>query len=236
MQYKHLQLRHELKFYIRYYDYEVLRRRLQAIMRRDTHSVDEQGYHIRSLYFDDLHDTALFEKNYGIYKRKKYRIRIYNKSDSVIKLERKNKVNEYIAKESAPLTRFEYEEIIDGRIDFLLEKEHYLLHDFYRELRTHLYRPRVITDYIREAYTLPTGNVRVTFDKQLKTSVNSLDMFDKDLATVDAIHQPKMIMEVKFDEFLPEYVRQVLQLPAHNRSAISKYVICREESQLYYNL
>lgn len=228
-------MRHELKYYIRLHDYEALRTRLRTVCEQDKHSVDDQGYHIRSLYFDDMHDSALFEKNYGIAKRHKYRIRIYNKSDAVINLERKSKVNEYVSKESAPLTRSEYEAILDGQYAYLADKDHPLLQDFYYDLCNRRYRPITITDYVREAYVYPAGNVRVTFDKQLMANVGSLDIFDPDLATVHAIRQPVMIMEVKYDEFLPEVIKLLLQIPAHHRMAISKYVICREESLKYFN-
>ncbi|MGE5703073.1 MAG: polyphosphate polymerase domain-containing protein [Clostridia bacterium] len=229
-------LRHELKYYIRFQDYEALRARLPMIMTLDTYSVDEEGYHIRSLYFDDAYDSSLHEKNYGVFKRRKYRIRIYNLQDRVIKLERKSKYDSYISKEASSLSRDEYDKILLGDVDFLLEREDELLRDFYFDIKNHLFRPRVITDYVREAYVMDLGNARVTFDKRLKTNVNSIDIFDETLMTVHAIHQPMMVMEVKYDHFLPKNVSVLLQHMSNQRSAISKYVICREESKKYYNL
>lgn len=124
-------LRHELKYYLRLNDYEPLRQKLRLVTELDPYSVDEEGYHIRSLYFDDLHDTALHEKNYGVFKRRKYRIRIYNKSDAAIKLERKSKFGGYICKEAASITRADYESIMAGQVDFLQETPNSLLRDFY---------------------------------------------------------------------------------------------------------
>ncbi|MED1784509.1 polyphosphate polymerase domain-containing protein [Brevibacillus fortis] len=229
-------LRHELKYYLRLSEYEPLRKKLQLITTLDHHSVDDEGYHIRSLYFDDIHDTALQVKNYGVFQRKKYRIRVYNKSDAVIKMERKSKFGGYICKEGASITRHEYERILAGEVEFLQETENSLLRDFYLSCKNHLFRPRVITDYVREAYLMREGNVRITFDKRLKANVNSLDIFDKDIMMVNAIHQPMMIMEVKYDQFLPFSIRHLLQKLSNQRSAISKYVICREETKKYYNL
>jgi VTC domain len=229
-------LRHELKYYLRLSHYEPLRQKLRLIATPDPYSVSEEGYHIRSLYFDDFHDTALYEKNYGVFQRKKYRIRIYNKSDTVIKMERKSKFGGYICKESASITRDEYELILAGDVEFLRETESAVLRDFYLSCKNHLFRPRVITDYVREAYLVREGNVRITFDKYLKANVNSLDIFDENIMMVRAIHQPMMIMEVKYDQFLPFNIRHLLQNLSNQRSAISKYVICREETKKYYNL
>ncbi|RNB80457.1 polyphosphate polymerase domain-containing protein [Brevibacillus nitrificans] len=236
MQFGNKKLRNEWKYYIRFYDYLALKSRLRLITQLDPNSTDSEGYQIRSLYFDDTYDTSLYEKNYGVYKRKKYRIRIYNHSDAVIKLERKSKYDGYICKEAASLTRTEYESIMAGETDFLLAREESLLHDFYLDSKNHLFQPRVVTDYIREAYLMEIGNVRVTFDKQLMTNVNTLDIFDPNMKTVNVIHEPKMIMEVKFDNFLPTNIRSLLQNFSSQRSAISKYLICREESKAYYKL
>src|SRR4051812_23980307 len=113
MKYGNKKLRHELKYYISYYEFENLRTRLRCVVQPDKNSISEDGYHIRSLYFDNVFDTALYEKNYGVHRRDKYRIRIYNKSDKAIKLERKSKFGEYICKESMNLSREEYEKIMN---------------------------------------------------------------------------------------------------------------------------
>lgn len=236
MYYQDKKLRHELKYYIHDYDYIGLRTRLRSVMRPDSHSVSDEGYHIRSLYFDDAQDTALFEKNYGVFQRKKYRIRIYNKSDSSIKLERKSKFSEYICKESASFTRQEYEQIRDGQVEVLRLRKEPLVQQFYYGIINYRLEPKVIVDYVREAYITEVGDVRVTFDKSLAAVINSTDIFDPYAIPCDAFHQPVLIMEVKFNQFLPQYISEVLDIPAHNRSAISKYVISREIIKNHYHL
>lgn len=226
--------RHELKYYINYYEYEILRKKLNSVLRQDKYSVDEQGYHIRSLYFDNLHDNDLYEKNYGILKRKKIRIRIYNTSDNVIKLERKYRYGEYICKESVSLSREEYQKILNYEYDFLREKEGPLFRDFYLYLRSENLTPKIIVDYTREAYVGNESDVRITFDKELSAANNTFDVFNKDIVTVEALPYPLLIMEVKFNEYLPTYIRRLLDLESHNRSAISKYVICREMGKKYF--
>lgn len=220
--------RHELKFYINQFEYEILRKNVQAVLKQDKNSVNENGYLIRSLYFDNLYDTDLYEKNYGILRRKKIRIRIYNKSDSVIKLERKHRYGEYICKESAALQKEEFYQLLNDRNDFLLKKDQAIYKDFYHYLRSEHLSPKVIVDYVREAYVEEESDVRITFDKNLSTGINSTDIFSENLVTIEALKPPVLIMEVKFNEYLPSYIRRVLNLESHNRAAISKYVICRE--------
>ncbi|MBO8155714.1 MAG: polyphosphate polymerase domain-containing protein [Bacillaceae bacterium] len=228
MQFDNKKLRHELKYYIHRMDYFSLKSRLSAVLRKDQHSINGEGYHIRSLYFDDMHDVALFEKNYGILKRKKYRIRIYNLSDQVIKLERKSRFGNYISKESATLTRKEYQDIMDGKTDFLLEREEPLLHQFYYGITVHGLRPKVITDYVREAYIFDAGDVRITFDKSLSTVINTLDIFNPDAVSVRVFEEPVEVLEIKYNEFIPAMIEEMIGYSNTPRQAISKYVLCRE--------
>ena len=220
--------RHEVKYYINYFEYEILRNRLKVILEKDKFANENGDYHIRSLYFDDIHNTALFEKQSGVLKRKKYRIRIYNLKDSVIKLEKKSRVAQFIHKESAPLTRQEYDMIINQDIDFLKESGNKLFHEFYFDIVSSLFKPRVIVDYIREAFIWDGSNVRITFDKYLKTGLYETDIFNKDIPTIDVLEEPKMILEIKYDNFLPDFIRCILQINSNQKYAISKYVICRK--------
>lgn len=236
MKYGDKKLRHEIKYYISFYEYVALRIRLRHVVQPDKHSISEEGYQIRSLYFDNHDDLALHEKYWGVHRRDKYRIRIYNQSDKHIKLERKSKYGDYICKESINLTREDYENIMSGNLDFQKSKENNLARDFYLKHVSEKMEPKIIVDYIREAYTYPYGDVRITFDKQLMTGVNSFDIFDPKLATVNAIRSKSVILEIKYNEFLPTHIRNLLQLGSHNRSAISKYVICREEGMRYYTV
>lgn len=226
--------RHENKYYIHSRDYYVLRDKLKAVLPNDEHSINDEGYLIRSLYFDNLFDADLFQKHYGIFRRKKFRIRIYNHSDAVIKLERKSRQGEYILKTSIPITREEYDRIMNQDYEFLRERPDELAQEFYVFLQGEFMRPRVIVDYVREAYKSPISNVRITFDKELSFLTNTMDIFDAEAITEEVIAYPKMILEVKFDHFLPDHIRQMIQLDAHQRSAISKYVLCRMASIQYH--
>ncbi|MBN2373675.1 polyphosphate polymerase domain-containing protein [bacterium] len=226
-----LQLRHEFKYYIDPPQYRVLRSRLSAILQHDPHAGPDWRYHIRSLYFDDFKNNALFEKQVGVARRKKYRMRIYDYSDAVIKLEKKIKMNQYIGKESVNITREEADRILAGDVAFLAGSKSRLLRAFYLENRRNLLRPNVIVDYYREAYIYPAGNVRITFDIGLHTGLGRTDIFDRDMFTMTAIEEPGVILEVKYDNFMPQAIRGLFPSSIRPRISIGKFTICKKHQK-----
>jgi len=228
VQAQQLKFRHELKYYVNYHQYFIIRQRLSAFMARDKHAGPTGEYHIRSLYFDDAENKALADKQGGLRNRSKYRIRIYNVSDSVIHFEKKIKKDEYIAKVKDSLTRAEADAIIAGSYECLNVPSKPLRAELYKEMTQRLLRPKVIVDYVREPYIHVNGNVRITFDKQLRTGLYSTDLFNPNLSTVHTLDDKLFIMEVKFDEYLPYHIRDALQLDGLIRQSASKYVMCRK--------
>ena len=228
---RELRMRHELKYHIEDLEYNVLQKKLATVLRPDPNMGPKGRYSIRNLYFDDCRDTALGEKEAGVLNRKKYRIRIYNHSDSVIKFERKSKINQYILKESIRITRADADRLITGDLDFLNGSGVSLLQDFYLEGRCNLMRPVTIVEYEREAYVHPVGNLRITFDTGLRTELGPTSFFDRDICTINAIHQPGIIMEIKYDEVLPQYIRGLFPDTIRPRLAIGKFVICRTQQK-----
>ncbi|NCB06161.1 MAG: polyphosphate polymerase domain-containing protein [Clostridia bacterium] len=222
-------LRHELKFFINPLEYNVLSRALDAVLDRDPNGDENNEYHIRSLYFDDIYNTALVDKLDGVKNRDKYRIRIYNFSDRFIRMECKTKVGSLISKRSMAIPKLLAEQLIAGDPTGLERTRSGLLRDVYREMRVNLLRPAVIVDYVREAYLHPTEEVRITFDKQLRTGLRSKDLFNPYVPTVSPFDHGEMILEVKFNRVLPPYIRDLLCTHVHSaqNSAISKYVWCR---------
>ena len=219
--------RHELKYYINMGDYALLSKRLSHCMDRDKNADANGEYFIRSLYFDDIEDTAFRRKLDGVESRDKYRIRIYNLGDDVIKFERKHKQGPYVLKDSARLTRRECDALIGGDPSFLLRRDEPFLKQMYGVFVTKRMLPRVIVDYAREAYVYPYEDVRITFDKGIKTGFRAVDLFDANIPTYPAVEGYGMVMEVKFNRSLPLHIRALIQTDAHTRSAISKYCLCR---------
>ncbi len=224
---RNIPLRHELKYLITPAELSVLRGVLKPITQFDPNGDENNEYIIRSLYFDTINDDALMEKIAGVGNRKKYRIRIYNFSDRVIKLECKSKYGDLISKQSVSIPRDLAEQLIAGDPEGLQRMRHPLLHDVYREMRTRLLRPAVIVDYVREAYLYPAQQVRITFDKQLRTGLYSTDLFNPNLPTYPVFDDPVEVLEVKYDEFLPAHLQTVLSGITAQRSAVSKYTWCR---------
>lgn len=220
-----MQYRHELKFIINYAEYAVIRMRMRAVMKRDQHVNANGMYTIRSLYFDDYHNSAYNEKYMGILDRQKYRIRIYNNSDSVISLERKIKWNSYVNKQVSRLTREQADEIIKGKYDCLVECNDPLQQVFYHECRSNVMRPRAVVDYEREPYIMDAGNVRVTFDQHVRVGVEGWDIFNEKMSMIEMLDPNYLVMEVKFSEFLPSIIQSMLPQKATDFVAVSKYVL-----------
>ncbi len=222
-------LRHELKFFISEIQYQVLSRQLDHVLWRDPNGDDNNEYHIRSLYFDTIFNDAYFDKLDGVQNRNKYRIRIYNLSDKQIKLECKTKVGSLISKRSLSIPRDLADQLIAGDTTDLEKTSSGLLSDVYREMTCGLLRPVVIVDYMREAYLHPAEEVRITFDKQLRTGMNSIDLFNPYVPTISPFDNGEIILEVKFNRVMPPYIRNLLctYCPNAVQSAISKYTWCR---------
>ena len=223
-----LKFRHELKYQINPHQYFIIKQRLKSLLLPDKHAGPQGDYHIRSLYFDTIDNKALHEKLGGFHDREKFRIRIYNLSDRVIHLEKKIKRNDYIAKIKEPITREMAERIAAGDSEPLNIPGKPLLQEVYRLMNNERLRAKVIVDYVREAYVCLYGNVRITFDKHLRTGLNGTNLFDPGLPTVSAFDNRIVILEIKYDEYLPEFVRTALQGENIHRQASSKYVICRK--------
>ena len=227
-----LPARHELKYFINRTELEALRARLRPVLALDSHCVGGRPYVIRSLYLDDVDDSAYMDKLSGVCDRDKYRIRIYRHSDEEIFLERKRKLGDLIQKSSARITRRLCEQIISGDPRGLQTSSNPLLQDVYVQMRTKLLHPAVIVDYEREAYLHPAENVRITFDLKLRTGLHSRELFDPDIPTVCPLDPGMEILEVKFDNYLPDYIRALLVGIQADRSAVSKYVLCRRYEPL----
>ena len=224
------QYRHELKYIISEGEHKLLATRIKACLKQDYYASLSGGeYLIRSLYFDDPFDSALWEKASGVGSRDKFRIRIYNYSDSAIKLERKHKEGQYIKKDSVSLSREDCEEIMRGKFECLKHNESPFAMQFYGIFVSNHLRPKVLVDYTREPYVFPAEDVRITFDKNVRTALRCTDLFNPNVVTYPVWDLRNcMILEVKFNESLPFYVQELLTLGSSQRTAASKYVFCRQ--------
>ena len=220
--------RHELKYQINPADHHALRQRLRTVMKCDPHTGADGLYTIRSVYLDNYKDKALREKVYGVQKREKFRIRYYNDDFSYITLEKKIKHNDLCMKIDAHLTVEEYRRILQEPGAWMLKHPQPLVRELYCKMKTQQLRPRVLVSYVREPYIYEAGNVRVTFDSHIRTSLFQRDFSDGAISDICATDtHGDIILEVKLDAFLPEIIRCLLQSEELRQQAFSKYGSCR---------
>lgn len=220
--------RNELKYNISYADYIALRQRLRVIMKPDAHADESRKYKIRSIYFDDLNDKALREKIDGVDEREKFRIRYYNDDFSCIRLEKKMKKNNRCMKISAKLSECECRKLLNSETEWMLHHPNELVREFYAKLRYQLLRPRVLVSYLREAYVFSVGNVRICFDMDISSTLFHQKFLERKPVDICVLDTPgQMIFEVKYDDYLPEFIACAIQTGGLRQQAFSKYAACR---------
>lgn len=222
--------RHEFKHIINYKDHALIKLRLNSLLSTDAHADSDGSYSVRSLYFDDYYNHAYNDKFMGVQNRSKYRIRMYDHTESTLHLEKKIKSGMVNLKQNAPLTKNEFYDILEGNYEFLLKKNNSLLRVFYHECISNYLRPRVVVDYEREPYIMEAGDVRITFDKNVRAGVQGFDIFDTQMPTVETIEPGLLILEVKYTEFLPNVIRDILKSNPGDYLAVSKFILCCDKT------
>ena len=210
----------------------MLQSRMEAALRSDVNEGGSDGYRISSLYFDDIRDSCLQDTVDGVNRRNKYRIRIYNDSLDVIKLEVKSKKNNRIQKRSKTISKAQMESLMRGECieDGASAKDPATL--FNLAIRTQGLRPKVIVTYERKAYVYEPGNVRITLDRNVRAS-SRVEAFGEKNISYDFLREYDKVLEVKYDELIPGCLLQLLELGNMQQSAYSKYQLCRECARQY---
>ena len=220
-----IRYRHEVKHMISYSDMLQIRMRMMAIARPDPHTIDGK-YHIRSLYFDNITDKALKEKIDGVNGREKFRIRYYNLIPEIIHLEKKSRLNGLGTKYSASLSKEQAQSIVDGDVEWMADYDNNLIQELYLKMQYQGLRPKTIVDYMREPFIYDAGNVRVTLDYDIRTGLNKTDFLNPECITIPAADAP-ILLEVKWDDYLPGIIKDAVQLQDTRACAFSKYAQCR---------
>ena len=218
--------RHEYKYLISRASAELLKHRLPHIMQRDKHAGPAGRYTIRSLYFDDLVYSAFDEKVSGVDNRTKYRIRCYNYGDAIFKLERKEKKGHLTRKTAQTVSR---EDVValqhESRVRCPDHPE-----GLTEELRLLCLskgaRPVVLVDYDRTPFVSVYGNTRITIDENLRTIPYKADIFAPGHPAIPVLEPDQVILEVKFDDFLPGHLSAALADIPKVPMAISKFAMC----------
>lgn len=219
--------RHEIKISINTFDKYVLSSKLSHLLKKDKHTAENGYYLVRSLYFDDCDNSALNNKLLGLRYREKFRIRTYGQESSTIKLEKKVKNGGVGFKESALLSRTECESLLQENYNFLLYRPEMICRELYIKMKTGLFKPKTIVQYDREAYEWNPGNIRITIDSNIQTGLSSTDFFNTSIPLVAAIDKNTSILEIKYNNYLPAHIANVVQVESRQRGALSKYVLSR---------
>ena len=218
--------RNELKFLISRTDAELLKLRLKGIMHPDPHAGPTGKYTIRSLYFDDFAGTAFYEKLDGIAERTKYRIRFYNYDASVLKLERKEKIGCLTRKTAQTISKADARALEFALTSPCPDHPQGLTEELRMGILTRGLRPKVLVDYDRTPFICHDGNTRITLDENLRTRPYIAHLFASPRAMTPVLEPHQVILEVKFDDYLPGYLSDALADIPKAPMAISKFAFC----------
>lgn len=222
--------RHEFKYLCTPGQLAMLRVRLQGVMHKDSHVGANGTYFIKSLYFDDMYDRCFRENEDGVNVREKYRIRIYDNNADRISLECKRKENDKTNKKSCLLTKAQFAYLAYGTGDIDFEALPGLAKKLAVMKRSDGMRPKVIVSYERTPFVYANGNVRVTFDCSISSSGQVDRFFSEDYARRQILPTGMQLLEVKYDEYLPDHIYHALSLQNLQRTNFSKYYLCRRYS------
>lgn len=228
--------RKEIKYVLNYNEYVLLVNAIKGIAKYDRNVQKDGKYSVRSLYFDDINNTAYADKKLGLPKRYKFRIRSYNNCLDNMKLEKKYKQGNLSGKESSQISESDYFYLLNGNPINITDSSSNLLKAFYIDVVTKYLKPKIIVDYVREAYVWQIGDefLRFTFDNKLKWAIDSVDMFNSKAIYINAFTEDNYIFEMKYQNFLPEIISDFLKQLNKFPSGSSKYQLCRKQKENMY--
>lgn len=219
--------RRELKYLVSIKDVVNLKNKLAQVMKQDSHN-GENGYLVRSLYFDSLFDSDFEDKVNGYDNRQKVRLRLYDFNSGKAKLELKEKSGITQRKRSLLLNREEAERMIQGDYTFLMDREEKIAHWLYTFMATRCYLPKCIVEYDRLAFCEEVNDIRVTFDMNLRATESCLDgFFNEKLILYPVAEKDEVTMEVKYNGFLYTYIKEIINRSDKMQVSNSKYVRAR---------
>lgn len=221
--------REEKKFLINLEEFRAKSHYLDGLLIPDEHN-GADGYMIRSLYFDTVYDDDFFEKLEGVETRRKIRLRIYEPNAKTAKLEIKQKQGAMQLKRSLTMTREDAESLIKGRYDVLLNYNEEFAKECYALMQYKCYRPKTIVEYRRKAYIAKENKIRVTFDNNITATECSFDLFSDKLLLNPVMDKFNVVLEVKFNGFLLDYIRSFINSINKSELSVSKYALARQQS------
>ena len=220
--------RHELKYICSDLELRIIEQKLKAVMKPDPHADKNGEYLIRSVYFDDYQRSRFFENEDGVDPREKFRIRAYNLSDVRISLEKKIKSHGMTGKRNCLIDRETCMRMLAGESISDRLGQHPLLDEWIVQRETAGLRPVMLGEYVRKPYIYPAGNVRITFDRYISASYRVRDIFEARTSRIAVLPTGYHVLEVKFDDFLPDVIYQLIDNGHMRQTTFSKFYLgCR---------
>lgn len=221
--------RREIKYLLNTIDFKKKKNLLEKVLNSDSHN-QENGYMVRSLYFDTLDDRDFLEKEAGVELRRKIRLRIYSPDADFAMLEMKQKQGEYQQKRSLKVTRDDGVLLTQGNYACLLKYQEPFAKEMYAYMSINLYKPKVVVEYYRDAFMVQENNIRITFDHHLVATEASYNIFDEHLQMTPIINPEMVVLEVKYNGFLLSYVKDLIEDISCVSTSMSKYYMARNVS------
>lgn len=222
-------LRQEKKYLMSLSETRILYGLLSKVLHEDEHN-QSGGYLVRSLYFDTPFDQDYYEKEDGLDNRKKIRIRVYSSKSDTAKLEMKEKFGQDQRKRSLTISQQQALDMINGNFEFLISMEESFAMELYLLMSQNLYRPKCVVEYDRTAFIVPENNTRVTFDMNIRATESDFDIFSDELSLYPVTSADDVTLEVKFNNFLLGYVKELVDSCGKMQVSNSKYVLSRSMS------
>lgn len=221
-----MEYRHELKFVMTPTNARLLKKILGNLMEKDINGDEYGRYMVRSLYFDTINGSAFFDKLDGVEYRRKFRIRYYNSDSNFIRLESKIKVNDLSQKTQERIDLKMAEHLMKGEIETVVLKPNSVLTQFALEIKLKGLRPAVIVDYQRTAFIQKALDVRITFDEHIRSRMYDTELFKTSFGSVEVMDPQEVVLEVKYNEIIPQTIADVIRQVPMTRLAVSKYAYC----------
>lgn len=224
-------LRREVKYKLNYREFCNVYHLLKGCLTEDIHNLREEGYLVRSLYFDSFYDTDYFDKEDGYEERKKMRLRVYSPTAQKVKLELKAKHGDNQKKESLLIGREEANDLIRGEYSCLDQYSCEVAQTIMMLLKEKIYRPKTMIEYRRKAFAVIGNDIRITFDSEMRASESDFDLFNETPIYYPIQNQNEIVMEVKYSHFLFGYLKELLSQSDRDQITYSKYYMARSVSK-----
>ena len=210
----------------------------------DSHVLNKYNYEVRSLYFDSNFQHSFLEKRDGIAIRKKLRIRYYpsfsKDSQKFAFIEIKKKFNENVAKSRIYVPLDKAIKILNSNhteAKYFYEnssaQDKATLKEIWFLYKKHNLKPVCVVSYFRQPFMSRVEKTfRLTFDTNLKVRKYNLDL-NFGGGSKDIVPPNICIMEVKFNNIIPNWAIKIIQKNDCVQYKISKFAAGLEKTKIF---